>query len=213
MATAAEPSGGPDLGAASIDSTRKRVLSVALELFAERSFGATTTRELAERLGFTKAALYYHFRTKDDLLAALLAPVLAATSELLEDAINGPQSPAARRDLLRRYVDLVVENRRLVQLLSQDRSALNSPALASDPPQMQGLMLALAGSAQPDTYEKTRARAALGAIHAAVLDLSADDDPEVMRTAAWLAACGALGLPAPRLVTPGRPARRHPPRS
>ena len=46
-------------------------MEAALDLFAEKGFAQTATRELAERLGFTKAALYYHFRTKDDLLAAL----------------------------------------------------------------------------------------------------------------------------------------------
>src|SRR5262245_44199063 len=52
--------------------TRARILATAVELIAEKGFAATTTRELSERLGFTKAALYYHFRTKDDLLVALV---------------------------------------------------------------------------------------------------------------------------------------------
>ena len=52
-------------------STRDRILDVALELFTEQGFDATSLRQIAERLGVTKAALYYHFESKDDILMAL----------------------------------------------------------------------------------------------------------------------------------------------
>jgi AcrR family transcriptional regulator len=52
-------------------STRDRILDVALDLFTEKGFDGTSLREIAERLGVTKAALYYHFASKDDILMAL----------------------------------------------------------------------------------------------------------------------------------------------
>ena len=52
-------------------STRERILDVALDLFTEKGFDRTSLREIAERLGVTKAALYYHFSSKDDILMAL----------------------------------------------------------------------------------------------------------------------------------------------
>ena len=52
-------------------STRERVLDVALDLFIEKGFDNASLRELAERMGFTKAALYYHFPSKADILVAL----------------------------------------------------------------------------------------------------------------------------------------------
>ncbi len=52
-------------------STRERILDVALDLFTEKGFDGTSLREIAERLGVTKAALYYHFASKDDILMAL----------------------------------------------------------------------------------------------------------------------------------------------
>ena len=52
-------------------STRERILDVALDLFIEKGYDKTSLREIAEQLGFTKAALYYHFATKDDILMAL----------------------------------------------------------------------------------------------------------------------------------------------
>jgi AcrR family transcriptional regulator len=51
--------------------TRGRILDVALDLFIEKGYDKTSLREIAEPLGFTKAALYYHFPSKQDILLAL----------------------------------------------------------------------------------------------------------------------------------------------
>jgi AcrR family transcriptional regulator len=52
-------------------STRERILDVALDLFVDQGYDGTSLREIAERLGVTKAALYYHFEAKEDILMAL----------------------------------------------------------------------------------------------------------------------------------------------
>ncbi len=44
---------------------------MALDLFTEQGYDGTSLREIAERLGVTKAALYYHFESKEDILMAL----------------------------------------------------------------------------------------------------------------------------------------------
>lgn len=54
--------------------TRQRILDVALQLFLDRGYDATSLREIADELDFTKAALYYHFRSKDEILRVLLEP-------------------------------------------------------------------------------------------------------------------------------------------
>src|SRR3984893_4610581 len=48
--------------------TRQRIQSVALELFAEQGYEKTSLREIAERLGVTKAALYYPFKSTEDIV-------------------------------------------------------------------------------------------------------------------------------------------------
>jgi AcrR family transcriptional regulator len=73
-----EPPVGPLLDAevqvappvASTD-TRQRILDVALDLFTEQGYDGTSLRQIAEQLGVTKAALYYHFESKEDILMAL----------------------------------------------------------------------------------------------------------------------------------------------
>ena len=47
---------------------------MAQELFTDQGYDGTSLREIADRLGFTKAALYYHFRSKEEILVALLEP-------------------------------------------------------------------------------------------------------------------------------------------
>lgn len=51
--------------------TRQRILDVALDLFTDQGYDGTSLREIAERLNVTKAALYYHFESKEDILMAL----------------------------------------------------------------------------------------------------------------------------------------------
>jgi AcrR family transcriptional regulator len=51
--------------------TRQRILSVALDLFTEQGYDGTSLREIAERLSITKAAIYYYFESKEDILMAL----------------------------------------------------------------------------------------------------------------------------------------------
>jgi AcrR family transcriptional regulator len=57
--------------APAVRDTKERVLSAALEVFAERGYQAATVEEIAERAGMTKGAVYYWFRDKEDLATDL----------------------------------------------------------------------------------------------------------------------------------------------
>jgi AcrR family transcriptional regulator len=83
--------------------TRARIQTVALELFTEQGYEKTSLREIAERLGVTKAALYYHFPTKDDIINSLIEDRIQRLDELLEWARAQPRTPDTRRELIRRY--------------------------------------------------------------------------------------------------------------
>lgn len=60
---------------------RERILSAARDLFARRGIDAVTMRGIAEAIEYTPAALYVHFRDKDDLLRALCRNDFAALNE------------------------------------------------------------------------------------------------------------------------------------
>ena len=179
------------------DQTRARILDVALELIADRGFAATSTREIAERLGFTKAALYYHFRTKDDLLAAIVGTVMTDLETLVERG-QGARTPEERRELVEGYVHLVQAHADLIRVLASDPSVKQSAGLHDAMPIFRRLGRPLAGADEPDAAQRIRVRAALMAIHGVLVYAQPGEDPEVSRAAAIDAACAVLGLPGAR---------------
>jgi len=179
------------------DETRDRILKVALQLIADKGFAATSTREISERLGFTKAALYYHFRTKEDLLAAIVAPAIEDLRMLLGKA--GPRNgPAARRQVVEGYVDLVASHTELIRVIFDDPSVRHCGVFAPAIPLHDRLTQLLSGTEVVDSAQRARVRAALGAIHAALLNAALDDDQDVVRATAQAAAYAVLGLHASR---------------
>src|SRR2546430_3825807 len=76
--------------------TRTRIQDVALALFRTRGYDATSLQEIAAALDVTKAALYYHFPSKAELLHSLADPFLDEERTLLEGYTDGPLADAAR---------------------------------------------------------------------------------------------------------------------
>ena len=107
---------------------RERILDTALELFNEQGYDATSLRELAERLGVTKAALYYHFKSKADILLALHlrlhdlgAGRLAQLDELADDEIVD-----AWPSLFDGFVDDLLANRDLFLVHQRNQRAFEA---------------------------------------------------------------------------------------
>jgi AcrR family transcriptional regulator len=110
-------------------STRERILDIALELFTERGYDKTSLRDIAERLGTTKAALYYHFERKEDIFLELHLRLHALGREALErlDELETDQQRAdAWPALLDDFIDQVIENRELVLLHQRNHSAMET---------------------------------------------------------------------------------------
>ena len=74
-------------------STRERIQSIALELFAEQGYEKTSLREIAERLGVTKAALYYHFKSKEDIVRSFTEDYRAELDALIAWGAAQPPDP------------------------------------------------------------------------------------------------------------------------
>lgn len=60
-------------------TARDEVLDAAAELFTTLGVAATSTRQIAEAVGIRQASLYHHFRTKNDILAALLSGTVVSS--------------------------------------------------------------------------------------------------------------------------------------
>jgi len=108
------------------EDTRSKIQEVALELFTEQGYEATSLREIAERLGVTKAALYYHFKTKDEIAASFLEDRAAALSRLIEWARTQPRTVETRRELIRRYAEelRVSSHHKVMRFLERNQTAL-----------------------------------------------------------------------------------------
>lgn len=78
------------------EPTLDRVLSTAAELFRTRGYAATTTREIAARLGIQKASLYYHISSKEDLLYELTMSTLRRNLDVVRAAIAEPGDALSR---------------------------------------------------------------------------------------------------------------------
>ena len=110
-------------------STRERILAIALELFTEHGYDKTSIRDIAERLGVTKAALYYHFKSKADILLELHLRLHGLGEQLL-DALEALPDGEARAEawprLLDGFITAVDDNRALVQLHQRNQNALDA---------------------------------------------------------------------------------------
>jgi AcrR family transcriptional regulator len=103
-------------------STRERILDVALNLFIEKGFDKTSLREIAEQLGVTKAALYYHFASKEDILMALHLRLHEFGFEALSQL--GDQPTAERwADTLDELIDQMLAHRKIFLLHQRNEAA------------------------------------------------------------------------------------------
>jgi AcrR family transcriptional regulator len=158
--------------------TRERVLSVALGLFARQGYAATSLREIAEQLGVTKAALYFHFRTKEEIFTAILRGYLDGITALVA-AAERPLTAAAQERLLRGFATHQEEwGQDLTNLVRQNYGDVHGlPILDELRAAMQSLMDALAPQ-DATPQQVLRVRTALMTFQVAALGSSKDGDTE-----------------------------------
>ncbi|MGA3147760.1 MAG: TetR/AcrR family transcriptional regulator [Acidimicrobiales bacterium] len=120
----AEEAGGAEDGPSVAASTKERILDVALDLFTEKGFDGTSLREIAERLGVTKAALYYHFASKDDILMALHLRLHDFGKEALSLMTEEPVTLELWGQLLDGIVGQMLAQRKIFLMHERNQAAL-----------------------------------------------------------------------------------------
>ena len=73
--------------------TKERILETALELFAQNGYLGTSMNDIAGRLGFTKAALYKHYTSKQEILDRIVERMNEMDYERAEDVYKRQVSP------------------------------------------------------------------------------------------------------------------------
>ena len=142
----------------------RRIAHLALDRFRVGGFVGTSIADLAGALGVSKAAIYYHYRSKDALLHRLIDPLLDAIDTCIQDHTTPANSARTSRQLLGAYLTVLIAHRDVVPLIATDVAVLNHPTIGPRlRAQNQQLRTLLAG---PDVSVSARlhAEAALGAI-------------------------------------------------
>jgi AcrR family transcriptional regulator len=112
--------------------TRSRLRELALQLFAEQGYEKTSLREIAERLGVTKAALYYYFKSKEDIVASLVEDYMAELDELIAWGKDQPRTAETRAEIVRRYLRIVANGTAVFRMLHQNQAAVSGLASAKE---------------------------------------------------------------------------------
>src|SRR6478735_2140809 len=104
--------------------TKARIQAVACELFTRRGVQQTSLQDIAQELGITKPALYYHFPSREALLASLVQPLVEDMMSFIVER-EAPPIPSAL-ELLDDYFDLLHRNREILAMLVRDLSTMSA---------------------------------------------------------------------------------------
>ena len=101
-------------------AAQTRVITAALELFAEHGVSGTSLQMIADAIGVSKAAVYHQFRTKDEIVLATAETELIGLEAAVEAAEAQEDRLRAREVLLTHVISLAVERRGMVSALQGD---------------------------------------------------------------------------------------------
>ncbi len=117
------PVKGTSARAAQAERTRQQILETATRLFTELGYDATSLQMIADEMGLTKAAVYYHFRAKGDILHAAMLPGIRRLGALLDEAAAIRGRRARIEHLVNGFTDFLVRNRHYAVMASTDPAA------------------------------------------------------------------------------------------
>jgi AcrR family transcriptional regulator len=148
--------------------TRARIQQVALELFAEQGYERTSLREIAERLAVTKAALYYHFKSKEDIVRSFTEDYFGRIDALIGWGREQPPGAPTARELLDRYITIVLESGEVFRFLERNQATIHGTEdgkhrFTQFRPRLAALMDIITGPGAPPR-SRIRAAAAIFAV-------------------------------------------------
>ena len=166
--------------------TRGRIQEIALKLFTEKGYEATSLREIAEALGVTKAALYYHFKTKDDIVASLAEDRRASIERLIAWGQGQPRTLETRLEFVRRYADELYDSHHHVFMRCMERTqtALRDHPQIEKPREMMTRLVGVLWDDDASSAQRLKSSMAIFTLHAAWFVLKEEvGDDERMKAA------------------------------
>jgi AcrR family transcriptional regulator len=108
---------------------REQILSTAKSLFIQQGYHGLAMRQISDALGVTKAALYYHFKDKEELFLAILTLYLDEMETALDRIMN---EAVTCRSKIQNFIEYVLvqppDQRAIIRLASQEMGQLSAPA-------------------------------------------------------------------------------------
>ncbi|MGK5553369.1 TetR/AcrR family transcriptional regulator [Actinomadura kijaniata] len=171
--------------------TKQRILEVARELFAQQGVQRTSLQDIADRLGITKPALYYHFSSREELVRSIVQPILDEEEAFLtaQEALDEVEP----RALLEGYFDFHYRHRRAVVLMLSELTTLADLGLIDRVLEWRERLMRLLQGPEPTPEQAVRAVIALGGIQDCTIQFP-DMPRDELRRLALEGACAALGL-------------------
>ncbi len=162
--------------------TRQRILDVALDLFTEQGYDGTSLREIAEQLGVTKAALYYHFESKEDILMALHMRIHDFGREALMLIGEGPVTLELWGELLDQIVGEMLAQRKLFLMHERNQAVmekLHREDHDAEHEDIQNQFRRVLGDERVPVRDRVRMAAAFGVVFSSIFlgDVSFDSAP------------------------------------
>ncbi|MEV0985516.1 helix-turn-helix domain-containing protein [Streptomyces sp. NPDC049949] len=166
-------------------NTRQRIQDVALELFAEQGYEKTSLREIAERLEVTKAALYYHFKTKEDIIISVFEDLTRPIDELIDWAERQPRTLEMKREVLRRYSEAMAAGAPLYRFMQENQATMRELSIGETVKRRLFTLVELLRTEDGPLADQVRCVSALFTLHAGMMFLQhVEGDPEETRQAA-----------------------------
>ncbi|MFE4870114.1 TetR/AcrR family transcriptional regulator [Streptomyces sp. NPDC056682] len=164
-------------------NTRQRIQDVALELFGEQGYEKTSLREIAERLDVTKAALYYHFKTKEDIIISLFQDLTRPMDEVIEWGREQPRDLDTKLEILRRYSEALAGAEPLFRFMQENQAAMRELSIGERFKERMHAMVDLLKDPDSAMSDRIRCFTALFSLHAGMFVLKdMEGDPEEKRT-------------------------------
>jgi AcrR family transcriptional regulator len=165
-------------------NTRQRIQDVALELFAEQGYEKTSLREIAERLDVTKAALYYHFKTKEEILVSIFEDLSEPIVELIEWGKAQPQTLETKQEIIRRYSETLAGASPLFRFMQENQAAVKELRIGEMFRNRMMGMRDILIDPDADLIDQVRCVSAMFTLHAGMFALNdLEGDPETKRKA------------------------------
>ena len=181
--------------------SRQRFLDAAMRLFARHSFAGTSLQMIADEVGVTKSAVHHHFRTREELLTAVVEPLLGQVRVAVE-AAEAPRGRRARAErMLTGCVDLVVRNRLLVPMLAGDPGVIEMLRSRPEVGDLVNRMISLLADVDPGVGGWIKADMVMAGIAGGMSVRTSGLDDDVLRRHLFEASRRTLGLRAPRCLT------------